>query len=740
MDDAESKIQRALRSVRLDETAMHQIPEALDTMLKSFEQDPAEWTPEMALRRYLAGEPPLPSYSEAQREISQPQPPPPEHQPAVESFPWDWMWLRSKCARPNVDADHLAESVIDILSSSLSDDAIQEQLVAHLGYDDFELLMILIEKRKVIVEHVRHIPENSGQSPKPGLPSRSNSLAASQDAVNTISASTKKINPPTVVVTAPTIANQFSVMTESEKQMLKEQRKQEKRQRKNAAREDKALADTAEQLQLDGEELKMLRDQMLEANAQRPLASGAIILDPERPRYPHVYDTRMKSVQQISNILLTASSQRFALPAGTERRDTKEYEHISIPMAASSSSAFRIPLISISDIEPWAQCAFPGYTSLNRMQSAVYKTAFMTNENMLVCAPTGAGKTDVAMLTILSTLRSYLVQDGDGKTLGIRKNDFKIIYVAPMKALAAEIVRKFQKRLEPFGITVRELTGDMQLTKSEILATQMIVTTPEKWDVVSRKSTGDVELSMKVRLLIVDEVHLLHDDRGAVIESIIARTLRMVETTQLMIRIVGLSATLPNYIDVAEFLKVNPQQGLFYFDGTFRPVPLSQKYYGVKGGKATSSLVRERMDEVMFENIEPVLQDGRQVMVFVHARKDTIRTAFSVKELALQFGVSGLFELDPETVSTIKYQQLMKEVEKSRNRELKELAKFGIGIHNAGMMRSDRTLTERLFEYGYIKVLVCTATLAWGVNLPAHAVIIKGTQVYDQERGGFVDL
>jgi len=49
-----------------------------------------------------------------------------------------------------------------------------------------------------------------------------------------------------------------------------------------------------------------------------------------------------------------------------------------------------------------------------------------------------------------------------------------------------------------------------------------------------------------------------------------------------MIRIVGLSATLPNYQDVAAFLRVNPETGLFYFDGSYRPVPLSQQYIGVK--------------------------------------------------------------------------------------------------------------------------------------------------------------
>ena len=64
-----------------------------------------------------------------------------------------------------------------------------------------------------------------------------------------------------------------------------------------------------------------------------------------------------------------------------------------------------------------------------------------------------------------------------------------------MKALAAEIVRKLGKRLQWLSIKVRELTGDMQMTKAEIAETQIIVTTPEKWDVVTRKPTGEGELA-----------------------------------------------------------------------------------------------------------------------------------------------------------------------------------------------------------------------------------------------------
>lgn len=106
---------------------------------------------------------------------------------------------------------------------------------------------------------------------------------------------------------------------------------------------------------------------------------------------------------------------------------------------------------------------------------------------MLVCAPTGAGKTDVAMLTVLRVLSVY----GDVRPvhgqLKVSNADFKVVYVAPMKALAAEVVRKLSKRLAWLGVQVRELTGDMQLSRKEIDQTHVIVTTPEKWAVVTNK-------------------------------------------------------------------------------------------------------------------------------------------------------------------------------------------------------------------------------------------------------------
>ncbi|PWW75443.1 Sec63-domain-containing protein [Tuber magnatum] len=449
--------------------------------------------------------------------------------------------------------------------------------------------------------------------------------------------------------------------------------------------------------------------------------------------YPHVY-----RVHDAGNTL-NSWGKKYKLPIGSQTADQNEYEEITIPVTKVGTVRAGERLIQIEDMDILCRNTFRKYKSLNRMQSLVYPVAYQTNENMLICAPTGAGKTDAAMLTILHTISMGCtpppgVTPGDAP-IYCDKDQFKIVYVAPMKALAAEIVEKLGNRLRWLGIEVRELTGDLHLTKAEIVRTQIIVTTPEKWDVVTRKSTGDTELVQKVRLLIIDEVHMLHDERGAVIESLVARTQRQVESTQSMIRIVGLSATLPNFVDVAMFLKVNPSQGLFYFDASFRPVPLEQHFLGVKG-KPGTKLSNENLDKTSFEKVKEMLQRNHQVMVFVHSRKDTLKTARLFYQMAVDEMCLELFDNSGHD----QYSQASKEMARSKGKELRELFKKGFGIHHAGMPRSDRNLMEKMFGEGLIKVLCCTATLAWGVNLPAAAVVIKGTQVYNAQKGSFMDL
>jgi len=332
------------------------------------------------------------------------------------------------------------------------------------------------------------------------------------------------------------------------------------------------------------------------------------------------------------------------------------------------------------------------------------------------------------MLTILNEMSKYY----DPKTETFDLPSFKIIYVAPMKALVQEMVGNFTNRLKHYNMKVGELTGDSQMTKQQISEASIIVTTPEKWDVITRKQS-DTSYTNLVRLLIIDEIHLLHDDRGPVVEAIVARTIRRMEQTSEYVRLVGLSATLPNYQDVASFLRVEPSKGLFYFDASYRPCGLQQQFIGITEKKAIKRY--QVMNEVCYEKV--LDQAGKnQTLVFVHSRKETAKTAKFLRDMAVEKQTITQF-VKPE-VSTREI--LNFEAGNVKDGNLRDLFPFGFAIHHAGMSREDRGLVEELFADGSIQVLVCTATLAWGVNLPAHTVIIKGTQIYNPEKGRWVEL
>ena len=180
----------------------------------------------------------------------------------------------------------------------------------------------------------------------------------------------------------------------------------------------------------------------------------------------------------------------------------------------------------------------------------------------------------------------------------------------------------------------------------------------------------------------------------------------------------GLSATLPNYLDVADFLgyaflrnvihliltinfflSVNRQSGMFYFDSSFRPVPLEQHFIGVRG-KLGSPQFRRNLERVTFEKVADLVKEGHQVMVFVHSRKDTVHTAQGLKEAALAEGCLEDFSCEEHPT----YSFFRSELARSRNKEMKELFEYGFGIHHAGMLRSDRNMMERMFEAKAIKV------------------------------------
>lgn len=588
----------------------------------------------------------------------------------------------------------LCLSTLRTLNSDKSDEELQNELFDLLGFDRFELIQKLLRNRTQLVK--KYLQQACGAS------------QTIKGADNTVAGQNIGIG--------------VKIQTEDEKDIKRLMRREEKKSRKTTGFD---VGDDDE-IDFSPKTLREKREFALMAAISTPIFSNkSSVRHQAIEAYPNVYDSFLDAKNSAGFV----SGVKMMIPAGFERTNNSKYEEISVPPSGSAPPNVPPKLIEVSSLDEIGRVAFSGTERLNRIQSIVFHTAYNTNENLLICAPTGAGKTNVAMLSIVREIRQNLNEEGK-----LQLHKFKIVYIAPMKALAAEMVRNFGRKLEPLGVRVRELTGDMQLTKTEIKETQILVTTPEKWDVVTRKSTGDSELALLVKLIIIDEVHLLHGDRGPVLESLVARTLRQVEASQTMIRIVGLSATLPNYVDVAAFLGVNPYIGLFFFDGRFRPVPLEQAFVGIKALGIMQQM--QDMDNVCYDKVLKMVQRNHQVMVFVHARNATVKTATILRDMANSRGDSLAFSVEQSP----QFGNALKQMSRSRNQQLREVFPGGFGFHHAGMLRQDRNLVEQLFADGLIRVLVCTATLAWGVNLPAHAVIIKGTELYDAKHGTYVDL
>jgi antiviral helicase SLH1 len=130
---------------------------------------------------------------------------------------------------------------------------------------------------------------------------------------------------------------------------------------------------------------------------------------------------------------------------------------------------------------------------------------------------------------------------------------------------------------------------------------------------------------------------------------------------------------------------------------------LEQHFIGIKG-KPGSTLSRKNLDRVTFRLVAELVAAGHQVMVFVHARKETVKTAMGLREAALLEGNSDDFTCEDHPQFVL----FRRNVGESRNKEMKLLFDSGFGIHHAGMLRSDRNMMERMFEARAIKVSMYT--------------------------------
>ena len=419
----------------------------------------------------------------------------------------------------------------------------------------------------------------------------------------------------------------------------------------------------------------------------------------------------------------------------TKRRNT----HVEIKVKNRERKREKVELLNVLKVLPkWAYKCFD-FKFFNEIQSKVFDKSFNSDENLLITAPTGAGKTNIALVTILREINRELKLknmseiDGDFDFSDF-KWDLKILFLVPLKALANEFLNKFTAQLGHFNLVINEFSGDVDLTKEQIDKTNLFVGIPEKWDLFTRKHD---DIFKNLKLVIIDEVHLLNEDRGRVLECIVARTIRKCELLQKFIRLVGLSATLPNYYDVADFLRV--KEGLFAFDSSYRATPLTMKFFGLKE-KGSYEDFKDLENNLVYEQVIHYIKKDKQVLVFVHSRMETINFAKELYRIAQINGEENYFRYEDDFTNSQKNSKKDREYLKANNKVLKEILPYGIGFHNAGLLRKDRTIVEKAFQKRNIKVLVSTSTLAWGVNLPAYTVIIKGTQYYDASEGKKVDI
>lgn len=193
---------------------------------------------------------------------------------------------------------------------------------------------------------------------------------------------------------------------------------------------------------------------------------------------------------------------------------------------------------------------------LNPAQIKAVKAGVLDGKNMVVCTPTGSGKTAIATFAI---------------TKALTKKKGKAIYLVPLRALANEKYSDYKKLFEGTGFEVGISTGDFD-SKTELLDRyDLLILTNEKLDSLIRHN---VPWLKHISVVVVDEIHMMNDtDRGPTLEIIITLLKQLLKNMQ----IIGLSATIGNPHELAEWL------GAELIIDDWRPVKLHKGIY--LGGK-----------------------------------------------------------------------------------------------------------------------------------------------------------
>jgi helicase len=351
-----------------------------------------------------------------------------------------------------------------------------------------------------------------------------------------------------------------------------------------------------------------------------------------------------------------------------------------------------------------------GLTKLYPPQNDAIKAGLLKGKSVLVSAPTASGKTLIATLAIISYLS---------------KNKGKVIYLSPLRALAAEKFLEF-KKLEKISIgneiKVGISTGDYENIEKKLEKSNVLILTNEKMDSIIRHGAEWID---EIGLVISDEIHLIGDDsRGPTLEMILTQLKELEQKPQIL----GLSATITNSNEIANWL------GCKLVDNEWRPVPLSEGVYD--GGLVTMS------DGTTFEVSNTIrgtpidlgvqcVQEGGQSLIFAETRirsKSLATKAVEVIEQLLE--KKEIYELEK-----ISKKILTNNEQTDLVKTLAFLVKKGVAFHHAGLNQTCRQIIETEFRKGTIKLLSSTPTLAAGVNLPARRVVISNISRYNAKVG-----
>ncbi|KAM9379135.1 putative ATP-dependent DNA helicase HFM1 [Phaethornis superciliosus] len=383
-------------------------------------------------------------------------------------------------------------------------------------------------------------------------------------------------------------------------------------------------------------------------------------------------------------------------------------------------------LRAVTEIPNQFRSIFKEFPYFNYAQSKALDDLLYTNRNFVICAPTGSGKTVMFELAI-----TRLLMEAPLPWLNI-----KVVYMAPIKALCSQRFDDWKEKFGPIGLSCKELTGDTVMDDLfEIHNADIIITTPEKWDSMTRR-WRDNSIVQLVRLFLIDEVrklmfyvHVIKDEsRGATLEVVVSRMktvqsslwrLSENHSTVPPLRFVAVSATIPNAEDIAEWLSDSKMPAVcLKIDEDQRPVKLRKI---VLGFPCSDNQTEFKFDLTLNYKIASIIQtysEQKPSLVFCATRK-------GVQQAASVLAKDAKFLLSIE-----QKQRLQRSANSLKDSKLRDLLMYGVAYHHAGMEVSDRKIIEGAFTVGDLPVLFTTSTLAMGVNLPAHLVVIKSTMHY----------